>query len=74
MRLALPPETGVVSTTAIYSLDALKDRLEISDTWLRTARRRGLRVRYAGKRGFVAGSEFLRYIEAEGQEEHDDRS
>ena len=71
MRLAPPATLGVVSVTAIYSLEAIKDRLDITDAWLRTARRRGLRVRYAGNRGFVAGSEFLRYLEAEGQEESD---
>jgi hypothetical protein len=71
MRLALPAETGVVSTTAIYSLDALKDRLEISDTWLRTARRRGLRVRYAGKRGFVLGSDLAAYLEQQREGEPD---
>jgi hypothetical protein len=63
MKLAPPATQGVVSTTAVYSLDALKDRLGISDAWLRTARRRGLPVRYAGKRGFVAGSDFAKYLE-----------
>jgi hypothetical protein len=71
MKLALPATLGVVSTSAIYSLDALKDRLGISDAWLRTARRRGLRVHYAGKKGFIPGSEFLRYLEQQREEEHD---
>jgi hypothetical protein len=71
MRLALPAAQGVVSVTSVYSLDALKDRLGISDCWLRTARRRGLRVHYAGKKGFIPGSEFLRYLEAQVQEEPD---
>lgn len=71
MRLAPPASLGVVSTQAIYTLDALKDRLGISDAWLRTARRRGLPVRYAGKRGFVAGSDFAKYLEAQHEEEPD---
>jgi hypothetical protein len=74
MRLAPPATLGVVSTTAIYSLDALKDRLGISDTWLRTARRRGLPVRYAGKRGFIIGSEFARYLEAQAEEAPDEQA
>jgi hypothetical protein len=71
MRLALPASQGVVSTANVYTLDALKDRLGISDAWLRTARRRGLPVRYAGKRGFIIGSEFARYLEQQREEEPD---
>jgi hypothetical protein len=71
MRLAPPATLGVVSTMAIYSLDALKDRLGISDAWLRTARRRGLPVRYAGNRGFVLGSDLAKYLEAQTEEAPD---
>jgi hypothetical protein len=71
MKLAPPATQGVVSTTAVYSLDALKDRLGISDAWLRTARRRGLPVLYAGKRGFVAGADFAKYLEQQREESPD---
>ena len=71
MKLAPAATLGVVSTTAVYSLDAFKDRLEVSDCWLRTARRRGLRVRYAGRKGFIIGSEFVRYLEQEREEAPD---
>ncbi len=71
MKLAPPATRGVVSTQAVYSLEALKDRLEVGDSWLRAARRRGLPVRYAGRKDFVLGSDFAAYLEAQGQEEPD---
>jgi len=72
VALALPATLGVIDTRAVYTLPALKDRLGITDAWLRTARRRGLRVRYAGRRAFVTGADFVRYIAAS-QERSDAR-
>jgi hypothetical protein len=64
VALALPAALGVIDTGAVYTLPALKDRLGVTDAWLRAARRRGLRVRYAGRRAFVTGADFMSYIAA----------
>ncbi len=64
VAFAMPAAAGVISVTSIYTLAALKQRLDITDAWLRTARRRGLRVRYAGRRAFVTGADFVNYIAA----------
>ena len=71
MRLALPASQGVVSTEAIYSLEALRDRLSVGEAWLRTARAAGLRVRYHGKRAFVLGSDLEEFLRrrSDGEEE-----
>lgn len=69
VSLALPAAQGVIDATAVYTLPALRDRLSITDAWLRTARRRGLRVRYAGRRGFVVGADFISFLAAS-QERH----
>ncbi|WP_166822606.1 hypothetical protein [Thalassoroseus pseudoceratinae] len=37
---------------------------------LRKARRKGLRVRYAGGRGFVMGTDFLAYLDKHGEDEY----
>ncbi len=69
MRLALPADAGVVSTQAIYSLEALMDRLDVGEQWLRSARREGLRVRYHGKRAFVVGVDLEQFLRSRGNAE-----
>ena len=64
VALALPASFGVIDANSIYTLPALKDRLGVTDSWLRAARRRGLCVRYAGRRAFVTGNDFVSYIAA----------
>ena len=64
VSLALPATRGVIDGQAVYTIDALRDRRGITDAWLRTARRRGLRVRYAGRRAFVIGADFIDYLAA----------
>jgi hypothetical protein len=64
--LAPPATQGVIDASAVYTLPALRDRLGITDAWLRAARRRGLRVRYAGRRAFVLGADFISYLGSQG--------
>ena len=45
-----------------YSLDDFKTRNGLGDTGLRAARRAGLKVRYAHKRGFVLGADWIEYL------------
>lgn len=70
VMLAPPATRGVIDATACYTLDALRDRLGITDAWLRTARRRGLRVRYAGRRAFVIGADFIGYLASSQERRH----
>lgn len=47
----------------IYSLDEAKRRLRWSESALRAARRRGLKLLACGKRRYVTGQEILRFLE-----------
>jgi hypothetical protein len=62
VKLALPAAVGVIDASSIYTLDAMKDRLGVGDAWLREARRRGLRIRYRGRRAFVIGADLADYL------------
>jgi hypothetical protein len=56
--------TGVISRDSAYSLDEFKARTRTSDHALRQARRAGLQIRYAGRRGYILGSDWLEFIAA----------
>lgn len=62
VRLPPPATVGVIDANSIYTVAALKDRLDVGDAWLREARRRGLRVRYSGRRAFVIGADLADYL------------
>jgi hypothetical protein len=53
---------GIVTPDELYSLTALKRRLSITDSTLRSARRSGLRVYYAHKQGFVLGKHWIEHV------------
>lgn len=59
------PRRGVISIHEVYSLSAAKLRLGWTDSALRAAKRRGLRLLPSGKRRYVAGAEILRFLEAQ---------
>jgi hypothetical protein len=50
---------------AIYPIAEVKRRLGWTDSALRGAKNRGLKVHYSGKRGYLLGRELLRFIEAD---------
>ena len=54
---------GVISLTEIYSLDEARRRLRWSESAMRAARRRGLKLLTCGKRRYVTGQEILRFLE-----------
>jgi len=54
---------GVISTAEIYTLDEARKRLRWTESSLRAARRRGLRLLICGKRRYVTGQEILRFLE-----------
>ena len=56
---------GPISISEIYRLEDAKRRLGWSDSALRAAKRRGLRLLACGKRRYVTGTEVLRFLESE---------
>lgn len=56
-----PP--GVVSLQDIYTITEARRRLGWSESALRAARRRGLKLLTCGKRRYVTGQEILRFLE-----------
>ena len=56
---------GVVSIQELYTLEEAKRRLRWTDSSMRSARRRGLRLLSSGKRKYVSGREILRFLEQE---------
>lgn len=55
---------GVISTLEIYALDEAKRRLRWTDSAVRSAKRRGLRLIKCGKRKYVSGQELLRFFDS----------
>jgi hypothetical protein len=61
-----PP--GVISVLEVYRVDEAKARLGWSDSALRAAKRRGLRLLVCGKRRFLTGNEIVRFLESQGSD------
>ncbi len=57
------PTPGVVSLHEIYAITEARRRLGWTESALRAARRRGLRLLTCGKRRYVTGQEILRFLE-----------
>jgi hypothetical protein len=56
---------GVILLGAMYTLKEAKLRLGWTESALRAAKRRGLRILRCGKRGYVSGSELQRFLESQ---------
>jgi len=54
---------GVVSVHELYTLEEAKRRLRWTESALRAARRRGLKLLSCGKRKYLSGKEILRFLE-----------
>ena len=54
---------GVISVHELYTLEEAKRRLRWTESALRTARRRGLKLLYCGKRKYASGKEIIRFLE-----------
>lgn len=54
---------GVISIHELYSLEEARKRLRWSESALRAARRRGLKLLSCGKRKYVSGKEIVRFLE-----------
>lgn len=59
---------GEIVPDNLYRLTEACKRLGWSATAARTARRKGLAVRYAGGKAYVMGSEIIRHITENGKE------
>jgi hypothetical protein len=55
---------GEVHPSVLYRADELKARMGWSDSAFRSARRRGLKVRYDGKRAYVLGEDVISYLKS----------
>ena len=62
---AQPTYPGVVSVHELYTLDEVRRRLRWTESAMRAARRRGLRMLSSGKRKYVLGSDIVRFLESE---------
>lgn len=56
------PDQGTVQPDILFTLEAFKSRLKISNATLRSARRAGLRVHYRHGRGFILGRDWIDYV------------
>jgi hypothetical protein len=53
---------GVIRADEIYTFQAFKKQLGISDATLRSAAKAGLQVYYRHRLGFVIGSDWIEYV------------
>lgn len=54
---------GVISVHELYTLEEARRRLRWTESAMRAARRRGLRLLSCGKRKYVSGREIVRFLE-----------
>jgi hypothetical protein len=60
---------GRISADQLLTLDAVQAELGLGVHAMRMARRRGLPVRYVGRKAFVLGRDLIAYVEANGKTE-----
>jgi hypothetical protein len=58
---------GPIEPDVVYPLPDLKARSGMGNTALRTARKSGLKVMYAGGRAYCKGSDFIEWLEQNSQ-------
>jgi hypothetical protein len=65
----LAPGIGPIEPHVLYPIDDLKARSGLGIAAIRTMRRSGLQVRYAGGRAYVLGKDFIDYVIKHGKSE-----
>lgn len=60
--------TGPIASGTLYPLSTFKTLSGLSTAAMRAARLSGLKVKYIGKRCFVAGADFIAYVNANGRD------
>lgn len=66
----MPPvaiERVVIERGKVYPLPQFSEMSGLGARAIRSARRKGLRVRRVGRRGFVSGDDFIDYLEQHGR-------
>jgi len=63
-----PMAQGEIRQDSLYRFTEAARRLGWSSTAMRTARRRGLAVKYFANRAYVAGSELVRFVLENGKD------
>lgn len=61
-RACRPTAPGVISEIKLYTLEEAKRRMRWTDSALRAAKRRGLKLLDCGKRRYVTGREIMRFL------------
>jgi hypothetical protein len=69
MTLVQRPTIGPIEPQVFYPLVDLQSRSGLGVAALRTMRREGLPVRYAGGRGFILGRDFIEHVMQHGKSE-----
>ena len=54
---------GTIDKETVYTLAEFRSRTSMTVSAKRAARRRGLKVHRLGKRGYILGSDFIRFLE-----------
>ena len=57
-----PISTGRISADQVLTLEAVQQELGLGRHALREARRKGLKVRRIGRRGYVLGADLIAFI------------
>lgn len=60
--------TGKIEPDVVYTLQRAMMEMNWGRAAFRTARRRGLRVKYAGRTGYVMGRDLIDYIDRAGRD------
>ncbi len=66
-----PFDLGVIRPSDAYTLTEFRKRVGLSEGALRQARRAGLRVIYAHRRGYVMGADWIDYLHSLCPVQHD---
>jgi hypothetical protein len=59
---------SIILPDALYGLDEAKQRLHWKEAAMRTARRKGLKVKYMGGRGYILGSAIIAHVTEHGKD------
>jgi hypothetical protein len=60
--VAVAVQSGRISADQVLTLEAVKAELGLGAAALREARRKGLRVRRIGRRGYVFGEDLIAFL------------
>lgn len=70
MSAATAPPLGTVTADAIYTLDFIRVHLGLGQSAIREARRKGLPIKYVGRKGFVLGSDLIAFVRDTATDQH----